>query len=328
MRLILKHKDKIVSIGLIPIIITLIGLHFFPNTIMLGTGFVLSIIMLIYNITRMKDMNFFLLLGTFGIGLCFFLRLLWGYKYVPLNSITPTLELSLLAFTFLHLTAPEVYKGIVKLFGLRSCCSYKLEAKIIIILSSIHLLFIYTISYLNFEWGYDHRFIIFNVIPVSIYIICLIINVTGIRIAAGMDIRNNINSIIRIAILHNGKILLSQKSNNIWDLSNEIIIDAYDSAKKHEKTVIKAIKNFVDTAEKPRLIMRYSHECKCGCIMNVNLYILPVRDIKKITNNSGCFFTFDEIKKHPEHYSENLMKELVSLKNAAEMWKDFYSTCK
>ena len=29
-------KNKIVSIGLLPIIITLIGLHFFPNTEMLG----------------------------------------------------------------------------------------------------------------------------------------------------------------------------------------------------------------------------------------------------------------------------------------------------
>ena len=80
-------KNKIVSIGLLPIIITLIGLHFFPNTEMLGVGLFMSLIMLAYNIIKMKDLNFFLLLGTLGIGTCFVLRLFWGYKYVPLNTM-------------------------------------------------------------------------------------------------------------------------------------------------------------------------------------------------------------------------------------------------
>lgn len=328
MRLILKLKNKIVSIGLIPIIITLIGLHFFPNTIMLGTGFVLSIIMLIYNIVKMKDLNFFLLLGALGIGLCFFLRLIWGYKYVPLNTITPTLELSLLAFTFLHNTAPEVYNGIIKYLGIKNCFSYKLETKIIIILSSIHLLFIYFISYFNFEWGYQNRFIIFNVIPVSIYIICFIINVTGIRIAAKFDPRYKINSIIRIAIVYNGKIFLSEKEGSVWDLSSEIIADAYDTLDKYEKKAVKAVKKLITTAERPRLIIRYTDNCECGCKINVSLYILPLKNKENLKKSSGHFFSFDEIEKHPELYSKNLVKEFISLKNAAEMWKDFYSTCK
>lgn len=40
MKLILKYRNKIVSLGLLPIIATLICLHFFQNTIVLGIGFI------------------------------------------------------------------------------------------------------------------------------------------------------------------------------------------------------------------------------------------------------------------------------------------------
>ena len=164
-------RNKIVSIGLLPIIITLIGLHFFPNTEMLGVGLLLSLIMLTYNIIKMKDLNFFLLLGTLGIGTCFVLRLFWGYKYVPLNTITPTVEFSLMTFAFIYHTAPELYKDIVSKLGIRICFSYKFETKIIIVLSSVHLIILYIIKTLNHNWSPEGRFFMINVIPVSIYII-------------------------------------------------------------------------------------------------------------------------------------------------------------
>lgn len=200
-------RNKIVSIGLLPIIITLIGLHFFPNTEMLGVGLLLSLIMLTYNIIRMKDLNFFLLLGTLGIGTCFVLRLFWGYKYVPLNTITPTVEFSLMAFAFIYHTAPELYKDIVSKLGIRICFSYKFETKIIIVLSSVHLIILYIIKTLNHDWSPEGRFFMINVIPVSIYIICLIINTLGIHFVAKIDLSKQ--NIIRIAPVCNGKLLLS-----------------------------------------------------------------------------------------------------------------------
>ena len=81
MNLLLKYKDKIVSFGLLPIIITLIGIHFFPTTAMLGTGLAISIAGLLYDVLRLKGLNFFLLQGTIGIGICFLLRLFTGYAY-------------------------------------------------------------------------------------------------------------------------------------------------------------------------------------------------------------------------------------------------------
>ena len=54
MNLLLKYKDKIVSFGLLPIIITLIGIHLFPTTAMLGTGLAISIAGLLYDVLRLK----------------------------------------------------------------------------------------------------------------------------------------------------------------------------------------------------------------------------------------------------------------------------------
>ena len=96
MKLILKYRNKIVSLGLLPIIATLICLHFFQNTIVLGIGFIVCLGLLLYGIVRLKDLNFFLLLSSIGIGSCFVLRLFTGYKFIPYGSITPILELLLL----------------------------------------------------------------------------------------------------------------------------------------------------------------------------------------------------------------------------------------
>lgn len=49
MEFLLKHKDKIVSFGLLPTIITLIGLHFFPTTEMQESDW-LSVLQLFYTI--------------------------------------------------------------------------------------------------------------------------------------------------------------------------------------------------------------------------------------------------------------------------------------
>lgn len=124
MKLILKYRNKIVSLGLLPIIATLICLHFFQNTIVLGIGFIVCLGLLLYGIVRLKDLNFFLLLGSIGIGSCFVLRLFTGYKFIPYGSITPILELLLLIVAFIHITAPEIYKELQERLHLRNCFSF------------------------------------------------------------------------------------------------------------------------------------------------------------------------------------------------------------
>lgn len=315
-------RNKIVSIGLLPIIITLIGLHFFPNTEMLGVGLVMSVIMLAYNIIKMKDLNFFLLLGTFGIGTCFFLRLFWGYKYVPLNTITPTVEFSLMMFAFIYHTAPELYKDMVSKLGIRICFSYKFETKIIIILSSVHLLLLYIIKTLNHDWSPEGRFFMINVVPVSIYIICLIINTLGIHMVA--KIEKSKQNIIRIAPICNGKLLLSQKnipSHNVWDIPIERNFEGnIDDCMEY---AIKTARRFTISDVQPRLILQYGEECSCGIHNNILLFILPVKEENDI-KIEGRFISFDEVNKELPQLNPHIKKELEHLKDAASLWKEFY----
>lgn len=63
-----------------------------------------------------------------------------------------------------------------------------------------------------------------NVIPVSIYILCLIANITGIRMAAKYDI---LKIVIRIAPLCRDKLLLVRREDNKWDLP---VIRTYNGA--------------------------------------------------------------------------------------------------
>lgn len=314
-------KNKIVSIGLLPIIITLIGLHFFPNTEMLVVGLFLSLIMLTYNIIKMKDLNFFLLLGTLGIGTCFFLRLFWGYKYVPLNTITPTVEFSLMTFAFIYYTAPELYKDIVSKLGIRICFSYKFETKIIIILSSIHLIILYIIKTLNHDWSPEGRFFMINIVPVSIYIICLTVNTLGVHIVARIE--KTRHNIIRIAPICNGRLLLSLKNlpSPVWDIPIERNLEGtFDDSKKY---AIKTVKRIIGTSVQPRFILQYSEECSCGICNNILLFILPIKtedDIKL----DGKFFSFEEIENNMNLLNPCIKKELEHLKDAASLWKEFY----
>ena len=128
MKLLLKYKDQIVSLGLLPLIATLIALHFLPSVAVLGGGLLLSLIVLFYYIIRLKELNFFLLLGTIGIGTCYIVRQFTDYELLPKGGITPTLEFILLIFAFIHITAPEIYKSFQRWLKLKGCFSYLLEA--------------------------------------------------------------------------------------------------------------------------------------------------------------------------------------------------------
>lgn len=89
MKLILKYRNKIVSLGLLPIIATLICLHFFQNTIVLGIGFIVCLGLLLYGIVRLKDLNFFLLLGSIGIGYASYFACLQATNLFHTEALLP-----------------------------------------------------------------------------------------------------------------------------------------------------------------------------------------------------------------------------------------------
>ena len=110
----------------------------------------------------------------------------------------------LLIFAFIHVIAPDIYFFLLKKLRLTSRFSYILEARIIFALSAIHLIILQIMISRHAPLSENWRFFMGNVIPVSIYILCLIANITGIRMAAKYDI---LKIVIRIAPLCRDKLL-------------------------------------------------------------------------------------------------------------------------
>lgn len=333
MKLILKYRNKIVSLGLLPIIATLICLHFFQNTIVLGIGFAVCVGLLLYGIIRLKDLNFFLLLGSVGIGACFALRLFTGYEFVPLGSITPILELLLLIVAFIHITAPEVYKELQERLHLRNCFSFVLEAKTIVILSALHLTILLFVDHIDHLFSEDGSFFLMYGIPVIIYILCLVINVVGIHLALQENFRY---SLVRIAVVHDGKIYLKQRNDctdnetegtPVWDIAVESPFEGpLDKSNEYAARIAKKICTSKHIS--PRLILRYTTTpSDADTRQRVSLYILPLQDkdeLRKATE--GRFFSFDEINETAvRRYNPALLSELDALQMAAEMWQTFGS---
>lgn len=327
MNLFLKYKDKIVSFGLLPIIITLIGIHLFPTTTMLGIGLAISIAGLLYDIFRLKGLNSFLLQGTIGIGICFLLRLFTGYEYIPQNSLTPTLEFMLLVCAFIHVTAPEMYRNFLKKFHLNFTFSYLLEARLIVVLSSIHLIVLFFLYKQLAPFSPENHFVIVYLIPTLIYVLCLIINIVGIQVAATQSPQEQ--HIIRIIPICNGKVYLTSRSDNnqIWDAP---IISLFEGplrkSQKHAKLIVKRCQkqmevNFPHRVLYPRLILSYRMQGIIPCF--IQLYILPISKENDFILPEGRFFSCEEIKLAPESFSEELRMEHERLQMVAQIWKEF-----
>lgn len=320
MEFLLKHKDKIVSFGLLPTIITLIGLHFFPTTGMLGAGLTISVMALLYDILHLKGLNFFLLQGTIGIGLCFFLRLFYGYQFVPLNGITPALEFMLLVFAFIHVIAPDIYHFLLDKLHLRSRFSYIIEARIIVVLSTIHLVALEAMIYHYNSTDDDWLFFMRNIVPVSIYILCLIANITGIRMAAKYDI---LKIVIRIAPLCRDQLLLVRGKDNKWDLP---MVCTYNGAlKKVDQYAGQLAEKYLHYTERtPLMIQTYSapHPYPNCLPLKTQLYLLPVDRTSDITVPGGEYIPIDRIMEDDFPKTERLYKELIQLWMVSDLWKE------
>lgn len=330
MKLLLKYKDQIVSLGLIPLIVTLIGLHFLPSVAVLGGGLLFSILALLYYIIRLKELNFFLLLGTIGIGTCYLLRQFTDYELLPQGGITPTLEFILLIFAFIHITTPEIYKHFQKWLKLKGCFSYLLEAKTIVVLSSLHLLILGITVYKNESLTEETYFFLVNIVPVSIYIICLLINVAGICIALQENFRY---TIVRVAPLCHGKIYLTQREHNtccslsptpLWDLPIENSFEGPSG--KSEKYARKIASKQLEIQEEPRPILHYRSSVTCSCQQHIHLYIIPTVEEEELHLPNGRFFSFEEIEQNREKFGPSLLQELPHLQLAASMWNEYFYT--
>lgn len=321
----LTNKGLLVSLGLAPLIITLIGMHFIPSTLMLGIGLSIGTAASLADIISRKNINFFLLSGNVSIGLCFLFRLFTGYKYIPDQCNTPVLELLMLTFCFIYLTLPDYYQKFNRTMHLNTRHNYILESGIIVILSAIHLIILILLRENGLLENPKLFFLTVYLIPILIYIFCIAANIFGIRKAAQEE---GAYDFIRIAPLWNGKIYLCPHTDlsnrqTVWDLPLEARLNNPLSNTGHRSVLLSRRITRKGTTT-PRFVLRYQKLSATGIPQTIHLYILPLKDKQDLTFNKGDFFDFDELKEKKMILSTCLHEELEHLDLAASMWKEFY----
>ena len=241
--------------------------------------------------------------------------------------------LLLLIVAFIHITAPEIYKELQERLHLRNCFSFVLEAKTIVILSALHLTVLLFVDHIDHLFSEDGFFFLKYGVPVIIYVLCLIINVVGIHLALQENFRY---SLVRIAVVHDGKIYLRQRNDctddlyedaPVWDIAVESPFEG--PLEKSDEYAMRITRKICTSNNiTPRLILKYtSTPCDDDSQQRVSLYILPLNDkndLRKIAE--GRFFSFDEISETAvRRYNPALLSELDALQMAAEMWQTFGS---
>ena len=323
MRLLLRYKEEIVSLGLLPVIAIMAVLPFFPVSAVLWCGLAVSVAALAYAAGRHRSLNFFLLQGITVAALCLLIKQVAGDSLLPDAKVGLTIELLMALCSFIHLTAPENYSRFQQRFGMKSHVTYRLEAGIIVVLSSLHLLTRAMTGAVSIALDYG--------IPVAIYALTLIVNAIGIRLALEESLTVNI---VRIAPIVNGKLMLRKKMlqgniesdarSYVWDLPIEGTTQG--TPDNDERLAAKLISTEMPKPQmKPRLIMKYA-ATREGKRQMIELYVYPLRAEADLSmgNDSG-YFCFDDIRHNVGQLSKTLIKELSQLEMAAEVWKQYYS---
>ena len=162
------------------------------------------------------------------------------------------------------------------------------------IFSSIHLIILFFLYNKLIPFSPENNFGIIYLIPTLIYVICLVINIVGIQIAATQSPREQ--HIIRIVPICNGKIYLTPHAENttIWDAPIKTLFDGpLRKSQRHAKNLVKKHQS-----------TSHTHE-----------------DEFKLSE--GYFFTCEDIRQNPEKFSNELRIECDRLHMVAQIWKEF-----
>lgn len=317
----------IITLGLIPLMLTLLCLHFSPVLPILGVGLLASVAIMIFDIVRLRCMNIFLFYTSIGMSLLFFFRCWGGERFVPSESVASALELYMAICLFINITLPDFYKSLLQRFRLWMP-DYDFECKLIVVLSVIHLIARIVVAVIHGNPFDQIGRLIDIIVPFSIYFIAIIINVIGLRIAA--DGISNPPGEIRIAPICEGRIYLSLRTvyssttknyDEIWDVP--IVYPYHGNMEIGHDLVAKHISSLLEDCGaccEARPILYYNDN-EDNTVSEILLYVLPVRDkCSLFIAESGRFFTFDELEFLP--ISTRLRKEMSKLRTTAQIWKE------
>lgn len=316
------YKGTLVSLGLFPLIGTLIGLHLFAAPYALSIGLTLGLTALVVNVIYLKDINFFLFSSSISISLCFIFHILTGYRYIPSSCITPALEVLMLIFSFIYMTLPEYYQKFHRIFHLNTRRNYTIETCFIVITSALHLILVTIFQKYNLLDTSRVFSITIYLIPILIYISCIIFNVIGLKMAAREE---KFCNVIRIAPIWDGKIYLCPQPDTgnketVWNIPIEEHLESpLINIEYHTTRISRKI-----AKKTPRFILQYHQPSETHHLQTIHLFILPLKEKQELNLRNGHFFNFEELRDGHIQLSAFLQAELEHLDLAASMWKEFY----
>lgn len=365
----MTHKGTLssafnMSLGYIPVIISIVLCEFITQdtAIYIGTG--IGMLYSYYSMHRkgVRIPNFILFIST-GMLILLSLAALIPGDHVPHGALPLTLEVSILIpmlILFLH------KKRFINYFlKKKEVCSKRLfaqgaessivSAHIILILGVIHFVVISLGIFISHPMGNPAKWIIFNLMPPSLFILCIILNQIGIHYfnrwlahteyvpivntqgdvigkmmaAEALNYKNAyINPVVRIAVVSHGMLFLSPRPQTAildrgkTDIPMECYLGYGESLAEGCRRILRTTLPAAESL-KPTFSIMYHFE---NAVTNrlVYLFVLEVEDdaiLRQPHFKGGKLWQFQQIEQNlgQNFFSECFEEEYEHLKNVIDI---------
>lgn len=327
MKSLLKCNYTIMSIGLIPTIISMILCIFLPDAYVLYGCSIGSILYILYRLIKrpVYQPNIVLVHGTLALIICSVIKGVGGDVLIPDRTVPLTLEILILSFSLLYFIIPSIYNKTFSYFHYKISAFNFWAIQMIAALSAIHL-FISCAIYLFFRpLSYSTLYIMTHILPPLVYILCIIVNYVYVKAIVHVCMKL---PFLRIAAICNGKIYVHPRNERGEEPGKlDVPIEDYfnigqTNPDSHAQEVVNSYKNSLKGNVEPRFSLKHMIKYK-GQNKTVLLYILPLEEENQIHFKDGKFVSAEEIALEEDKYSTSLMSELDHLKLVAQTWQEF-----
>lgn len=324
---IVRYKELVMALGLLPILACTIGAVFFPEAYVLYLSSAITLFFFIYQAYKRESRNSQLILfhATLSLTLCTLIKLTKMEWLLPDNSISITLEILIFCFSIFFLFFPKVYERISRTFYPKDSVLNKWACASIVAACGLHFLISSSYELFHLKQSESILFAQFQIIPVITIIVSILFNFLTV-IILGENTKKQV--IVRIAPIYDGKVyLMPTNIEPVEDSLLDLPISEFLSVRMKEinqcanKLCRKYSKELSQPTE-PRFSLKYIS--KIGDKESVVLlYILPLKSEEEINFENGQFINPKEIVSKKERYNPLLVEEAEHLQTTAEMWQLF-----
>lgn len=328
MKLLLQNKHIIVSLGLLPVILMMVFIHLFPSTPTLFVTLLISLCIQAYEVLKLRSFNLFLFHGMVAMAVCILVRSFTGFWLIPNGYLVLSIEVLMLLCSFGHLVFPHYYEAFLRKHALRAEVNYRLEAKVIVVLVSFHLLCLLLIFRLFSPFPEHFAHFLRCTSAILVFLLCLLFNIMGVRLLL-REVQKA--PVIRVAPICNNKVFLTPREVSVegkivkeWDLPIESMYLIRNMSV--EDYVKRITRNFVPAHIEPRFSLKHYGCMRLKCCQTICLYLLPLTEEADLQGLEGDFFSLDtnlEDESEGHRYSCTLKEEFPYLRMAGELWQNY-----